>query len=204
MTKKVYFITTNPGKFATAHDQLASTGIELIQKPIELIEPQADTVQEVAIAKAQQAKTIVEDGAVIVLDSGLVIPGLKGFPGVYTKYCNDTIKSEGILALIDKICPDERYAYFEQAIAYLEDGEISKVFSERYEGEIVKEIPSDTVARVRWSDFHRIFTPKGCQKTLCQMDLEEEKQAGSQAVSQPSAWKSLSDFLAKNISGMEM
>lgn len=54
-TTRITFVTGNAGKFATAREHLESLGVELEQMTLDLDEIQSNSVQEVALHKAQQA-----------------------------------------------------------------------------------------------------------------------------------------------------
>lgn len=41
---KIHFVTGNKGKFIEMQEYLQGAGVELIQTPLDLIEPQADDV----------------------------------------------------------------------------------------------------------------------------------------------------------------
>jgi len=187
----LHFITGNPKKVLSANKHLAGSGITVLQKNTELIEPQADTLREVALAKANQVKDM-GDASFIVLDAGLVVPGLKGFPGVYTKYVQQTLFSEGLKALVDARCPDKREAYFEHVIVLTHKGH-QYVFEDRYQGSIAKYVHPQRTTK-GWSDFERIFVPKGCDKVLAQMSVEDDL-ANEKSARPVSAW----DLLKKHL-----
>ena len=85
--------------------------------------------------------------------------GLNGFPGVYTRYVEDTLGEDGLLKLMEGI--EDRSAYFKESIAYCEPGGEPIVFEwiTKWKIDIKK---SGTYG---WSrDF--VFIPEGEQKTL--------------------------------------
>ena len=77
-------VTTNEGKFREARELLAPFGVRLRWRRRALPEPQADTLEEVARAKLAVLGDV--GGDLLVEDSGLLIPSLGGFPGVYSAY----------------------------------------------------------------------------------------------------------------------
>ena len=82
-----------------------------------------------------------------------------GFPGVYTRYVDETIGVDGLLKLMDGL--EDRSAYFKEAIAYCEPGKEPVVFEEITKGTIDYQ-KSGTYG---WSwDF--VFIPEGEEKTL--------------------------------------
>lgn len=80
----VTFVSTNEGKFREVRDVLAPYGISTRWKRRELAEPQADDLLEVVQSKLDAVDDI--PGYVLVEDSGLFIPSLHGFPGVYSAH----------------------------------------------------------------------------------------------------------------------
>ncbi|MDV0442068.1 RdgB/HAM1 family non-canonical purine NTP pyrophosphatase [Methanorbis furvi] len=96
------------------------------------IEPQADTVEEIARAKAEQAYAAL-NVPLIVDDTGLFIDALSGFPGPYAAYVQDTIRNAGVLRLMNGVA--DRRARFATAVAYADESGV-RVFSGTVEGEI--------------------------------------------------------------------
>ena len=78
-------------------------------------EPQG-TLEEVAISGAKYASRKLNK-PVIVEDAGLFIKALKGFPGTYSSYVQETLGNQGILKLLDGV--NDRYAEFRSVIGYL-------------------------------------------------------------------------------------
>jgi XTP/dITP diphosphohydrolase len=93
------FITSNKGKINTARIKLAPYKIEFEPFDIQLTEPQADHVMDVAKAKAEQAFEIVKE-PIVVTDHGWEIPALNGFPGPYMKYINQWLNGQDLLNLM--------------------------------------------------------------------------------------------------------
>ena len=90
---KIHFITSNKGKIKSLNSYFQNLGrpdVEIIPTNLNLIEPQADTVAEVSLFKARQAFQQLKE-PVLVEDGGFAIEALNGFPGVYTKYANQTL-----------------------------------------------------------------------------------------------------------------
>ncbi|MDV0443962.1 XTP/dITP diphosphatase [Methanorbis rubei] len=134
------------------------------------IEPQAETVEEIARAKAEQAYAALGT-PLIVDDTGLFIDALSGFPGPYAAYVQDTIGNTGVLQLMSGIA--DRRAYFETAVAYADTDGIS-VFSGVVEGEIT--------AAERGTDgfgYDPIFAVG--VRTLAEMSMEEKNKLSHRA-----------------------
>ena len=156
--KKVTYITGNWAKIACAKQALEPLGYTVDNIKMETPEIQADDVSEVAKYSAKWACEKLGQ-PVLKNDSGLFIKSLKGFPGVYTHYADDTIGEDGILKLMEGI--EDREAYFKEALAYCEPGKEPIVF----EGYTRGRIDTKKSGQYGWSwDF--IFIPDGEEKTL--------------------------------------
>ena len=156
--KKITYVTGNWAKIASAKQALEPLGYEIDNIKMETPEIQADDVTEVS---KYSAKWAAEKLGVPVLknDSGLFVNALKGFPGVYTHYADDTIGEDGLLKLMEGI--EDRTAYFKESIAYCEPGNEPVVFEGLTKGKI--DIKKSGTFGWSW-DF--IFIPDGEDKTL--------------------------------------
>ena len=163
---KIIYVTGNKYKVELAENILNPLGVEVIAKKIECPEIQADTIEEVAMYSSQYASNLSQEST-LKNDSGLVIPALKGFPSVYTKYVEKTLGEDGILKLMEGI--ENREAYFIESLAYTELGKEPVVFVSKTKGTIAKEKRGTN----GWSwDF--IFVPDGQTKTLAEYSDEEK------------------------------
>ena len=113
-------VTGNKGKAAEVAAFFAGVD-EVTSASVEMTEPQTDSLEEVARAKAKQAYAVLKR-PLIVDDTGLFIEALNGFPGPYAAYVQDTIGNSGILALLSD--EENRRAYFETVIAYADESGI--------------------------------------------------------------------------------
>lgn len=168
MEKRITYITGNWAKIASAKQIIEPLGYVIDNIKMETPEIQADDVTEVAKYSAKWACEKLKK-AVLKNDSGLFVNCLKGFPGVYTHYADDTIGVEGLLKLMEGV--EDRTAYFKESLAYCEPGKEPVVFEGITKGRIdVKQ--SGTYG---WSwDF--VFIPEGQKKTLgCFPDEERWK-----------------------------
>ncbi len=166
----IHFVTTNKGK-AGALNQIASPlGIEVIAVEIELVEPQADTVTEVAQNKAAQAVKLLGK-PVVVEDTGFAIDVLTGFPGAYIKYALATIGAEGLIRLAAQfISPTCRFV---SAMCYAApDGTQHTFLDDSAMGTLATAI-DPTPAPNAWSELWRVFIPKGYDKTLSALTDDE-------------------------------
>ncbi|MFL2975614.1 MAG: RdgB/HAM1 family non-canonical purine NTP pyrophosphatase [Candidatus Thalassarchaeaceae archaeon] len=146
----ILFATGNKHKVSEASEILSHLGYGVEQllirgKAPELIEPQAEGIEEVAISKIKQARELVmgtelEGSIILAEDSGLFIDSLGGFPGPYSSYVENTIGLPGILQLMT---PETgRRAEFRAIAAVYIDGNI--FFGNGIcEGEISEEISGE-------------------------------------------------------------
>ncbi|MEM1557122.1 MAG: XTP/dITP diphosphatase [Thermoproteota archaeon] len=162
----VLFITGNRGKVIEAQRLLQRFGIMVEQADLDIVEPQAETLEEVVEKCAKEAWRML-DKSFIVEDSGLFINALNGFPGVYSSYVYEKIGCEGILRLLSGVT--DRSAYFMTALAYGEpNGEI-KIFKGRIDGEIALEKRGGS-----GFGYDPIFIPLGSNLTFAEMSVEEK------------------------------
>ena len=106
---QLWFMTGNQGKLLEAKHAFSPLGFNVEQFKIEgkvpeIIEPQCETLEEVAEAKITQGIELLksigkEQDALLVEDSGLFVDSLGGFPGVYSAYVLEKIGCKGILEL---------------------------------------------------------------------------------------------------------
>lgn len=139
MSRTIWFLTSNAGKLkeATHHLQpLGYTVRHLMVDEGDIIEPQVNTLEEVAQSKITQALQHLPDGdksndMVLVEDAGLFIDALNGFPGVYSAYVLETIGCSGVLRLLNHLqsedtiqCAQLRSAEFQAVAALWMNGQI--------------------------------------------------------------------------------
>ena len=162
---KITYVTGNWAKIALAKQFLEPLGFEIDNVKMETPEIQADDVIEVSKYSAKWAAEKL-NCPVLKNDSGLFVEGLKGFPGVYSKYVDETLGEDGLLKLMEGI--ENRKAYFKESLAYCYPGEEPVVFDCITRGTI----DTKKSGEYGWSwDF--IFIPEGETKTLgCFPDSE--------------------------------
>jgi len=191
---KVLFITGNSGKVATLRHYLDKYGIELEQRELPLVEPQQDSVEDVAKDKVSQAYAIVH-GPVIAQDSGFCIGALKDFPGPYTKYVLATLGVSGMLKLMSG--EENRAAKFMNAVAYADaEGRIT-TFTDDISGQMTQQ--STKIHGKAWSELWGVFIPEGKSKTLGEMNEQELKDYWDERKESGSALAQLADWLSKSI-----
>ena len=189
---KITFVTSNTNKFLVLQEKLKVFGICLSHEKINLIEPQASSIQSVAEFKAKQAFELLKT-PVLVNDSGLTIPALNGFPGPYTKYVSETVGNRGILNLLkDK---SDRTAYLEQTFCYVDSTQV-KCFSDKVPGHILMTENTGTHEN-KWGAIWDIFAPGTSEDSRSCMADEEYFSLRSQ-IQIGSAWDDLISFLTQH------
>jgi len=162
-------VTGNKGKAAEVAAFFEGI-VEVTHTPFEAVEPQADSIADIARAKAEQAYAAL-GVPLIVDDTGLFIESLAGFPGPYAAYVQDTIGNGGILRAMEGF--ENRRAYFATAVAYTDEEGIT-VFEGRVDGEITLS-PRGTDG----FGYDPIFAVG--EKTLAEMSLSEKNQVSHRA-----------------------
>lgn len=192
--KELYFATTNKGKIASAQKHLEPLGYEVVSIKLDLIEPQCDTVQEVAKSKVKQAFEVLGK-PVFCLDGSFCIPSMGGIPGPYTEFFTRKLGAEGIIKLLDTFDPQKREAFFSNAIAYHNETEVHSFVGD-YMGHVAQSVAP--AGEVDWSPLYRIFIPRGSMyKTISLLSSEEEESIENTVWRDSSYWKKFSDFLQK-------
>ena len=182
MTRSIIFATTNIGKASALKAVMASYGIEVQQIAVDLVEPQADSVVEVAQNKAMQAVKLLGK-PVVVEDSGFAIDALNGFPGTYIKYALATIGAEGLLRLAAPF--PSAACRFVSAMCYAAPDGTQQTFVDNSAAGRLASVVDPSPAPNAWSELWRIFIPAGYDKTLSALTPDEQKkliqdwQAGS-------------------------
>ncbi|RJU95181.1 MAG: non-canonical purine NTP pyrophosphatase [Candidatus Poseidoniales archaeon] len=125
--RKVWFMTGNAGKVREAKHALQPLGFDVVQlqvEGVEISEPQADDLEDVARSKIKQAIPHLPspNDALLVEDAGLFVDSLDGFPGVYSAYALKTIGFNGLLNLLND--STQRSGAFHAVAALWLDGEV--------------------------------------------------------------------------------
>lgn len=168
----IIFATSNAGKATSLRYHLERHGVHATveQRPLDLIEPQADTAEEIARVKARQAWEQLHQ-PVLVDDSSFHITALNGFPGPYIKPMLQTVGINGILRLMEEY--NDRSAAFISSLVYIDENGIEHVFADDpYTGTIALKASTKKKAEA-WSDLHQIFIPTGRTKVLAELSPDE-------------------------------
>ena len=127
--KEIIFVTGNEGKFRSACRHLNGYDITLKQEKVEIIEPQAKEVREVAEKKIIQIIGKFEK-PIMVDDSGLYVYALNGFPGALMKWLLKDNELEKICRMLD---PFERGAVARTGIGYRRDSSTPQLHRREYQ-----------------------------------------------------------------------
>ncbi len=170
---EINFITSNSGKVQALVQALNRKGygdIAVKAQNLKIMEPQADTVAEVSLYKAQEAYKILKK-PVLVEDGGLSIAALNGFPGVYTHYVISVLGADGIMKLLAGV--ENRTAKFISVATFIdENGEAHQFERKGGEFEIARErrLINHPAA---WSEVWQIMFVPEYGKALCEFTPEE-------------------------------
>jgi XTP/dITP diphosphohydrolase len=126
MPLKLNFVTSNTGKASTLRNKLGE-GFELNQIKLDIVEPQANSVEEIVKIKASTAFSLSNE-AIIVHDTSFVIPALNNFPGPYIKFILETLGISGILKLMREV--EDRSCFFVGSVCFY-DGKDIKIFTKQ-------------------------------------------------------------------------
>ncbi|HMS93239.1 MAG TPA: non-canonical purine NTP pyrophosphatase [Candidatus Saccharibacteria bacterium] len=168
----IIFATSNTGKVTSLkyHLKRHSVHVTVQQRPLDLIEPQADTAKEIARVKARQAWEQLHQ-PILVDDSSFHITALNGFPGPYIKPMLQTVGIGGILRLMEGY--DDRSAAFISSLVYIDKDGIEHIFDDDpYTGTVALAASTKKKAGA-WSDLHQIFIPTGCDKVLAELSRDQ-------------------------------
>ena len=180
---RLFLASSNPGKLqeyrALAEAAASSVSIELEPTPkfasLPAFEENAPTFAENAAGKALHYSRL-QEGFVFADDSGLVVPSLRGAPGVHSaRYAGEgaanSQRIEKLLAEMRGKRGEERAAHFVCAIALARKGRALAVVTGRVDGEI---LASPRGAGGFGYDPVFYFPARG--KTFAELSAEEKNQ----------------------------
>ncbi len=131
---KAIFVTSNENKLREAREIL---GIWLESASLDLPEPQAVSIADVAVEKARAARAALRDPPhpVLVEDSGLVLEAWNGLPGALTKWFLHSVGNEGLLEMLSSFGDRSARAVCALAVAFPDAP--AKVFLGEVPGHVV-------------------------------------------------------------------
>jgi XTP/dITP diphosphohydrolase len=164
------FVSTNAGKFREVRALLSEHGVTVRWLHRQLPEIQADRLESVIEAKLAAGARYAP--RVLVEDSGLFLPGLGGFPGVYSAYALQTIGLEGILRLLRGRPRDATFRTVAgvsiKGQTWLRTGECKGRIADRIRG-------------THGFGFDPIFVPDGETRTFGELPPEEKNRRSHRA-----------------------
>lgn len=166
----VTFVSTNPGKADEVRSVLRPYGVEVRWRRRVLPEPQAESLEEVVRAKLDATRGI--PGTVLVEDSGLFIPSLRGFPGIYSAHF---LRVWGFDPILELLRHRGRRAYF-RAVAGLRHGSHEELFAGMVRGRIASR-PAGT----NGFGYDPIFIPTGWDRTFAEAPSQEKNAVSHRA-----------------------
>lgn len=130
---KILFVTSNENKLREARGIL---GAEIEGVSLDLPEPQALDVAEVAAQKARTAYRALDEPPhpVLVEDSGIVFGAWNGLPGALTKWFLKSVGNEGLLRML--AAESDRSARAVCAVAVADPGGRVRTFVGEVGGEV--------------------------------------------------------------------
>lgn len=171
---ELFLATTNKHKVEEISKLLSEYGIAVKQADARLVEPDFDSLEEIAEYKAKQAFAQMKK-PVIAEDTGVYFSGYKNFPGTLAKRVFVGIGFDGLTALV-RLSKDKG-AYFKTAISYY-DGKKSKTFSGMLKGRLLDKAVSVEKDRL---PYEKIFVPDGFSKALVDLPVDEKNKISHRA-----------------------
>lgn len=166
----VTFVSTNWGKVREVREVLRPYGVRVRWARRELPEPQAQNLEDVVAAKLDAVRKL--SGTVLVEDSGLFIPSLTGFPGVYSAHFLSLWRFGPILELLRR---RDRRAYF-RTVAGLQRRSHRQLFV----GEVHGTIALEPRGRHGFG-YDPIFIPRGWNRTFAEVESTSKNEISHRA-----------------------
>lgn len=177
----LYFVSSNEEKYFEVRNTLQGVDVERID--LDLPEIQSVDPAEVAAYKARKAYEALQNGSVLVEDTGLGIVAWNGYPGALIKWVLHSVGEEGLCRQLDAWLDRRAVA---TAVLCLFDGHAAHIFTGQAEGEIT------TYPRGEYGfGWDSIFQPAGSTLTYGEIPRESKMQISMRA----SALHSLQRYL---------
>ncbi len=169
MSKELYYVTGNDGKFKEVKDFLEryNPEITLKQYHVDLVEHQTFDQRAIALSKAKQGWDLLQK-PLLVDDAGIYFEKYNNFPGVFTKFIYHGIGFEGLL----KLTEEDSRAYFLLYLVYIDGPKSYEVFEGKCQGKITWE-QNGATAHPKLP-YDEIFLPDGSAKTYAQLRGSQE------------------------------
>lgn len=157
-------VTGNKGKAAEIGSIL---GLDVEAIPLDILEIQSLSVEEVALKKVEAAFEQLKR-PVIVDDTGMTIEALNGLPGALVAWFLDGVGPEGILNMIAHNF--DRRASVSTCIGYADENG-ARTFTGTIHGNLTYKLTGEN-----GFGYDPIFVPEGYNQTYAQMSQEEKNQ----------------------------
>lgn len=164
---KLTFITTNKHKVEEVSAVLKNYGVQVEQKSMEYEEDKEAGMEEIVKKGAKELSQKLHE-SLFVEDTGLFFKAYNNFPGAYPKFIYHAIGYDGIFRLL---VGKDRSAYFKTVIGYCEPNGDPVCFEGIMNGQITTEVFDPDVEIM---PYDRIFIPKGYDRPIVKMKLEEK------------------------------
>lgn len=161
----IRLVSSNKHKLREIRVVARAFGVDVEPSGHKKLEIQSDDLEEIVVSAAESVKDEVRNA--ILEDAGLFIERLGGFPGPYSSYVYKKLGCNGVLRLLEG--ERDRRAYFESALAYIDEEGRIRVFTSRVWGLITQ--------RPRGGGgfgFDPIFIPAGFSRTFSEMSVGEK------------------------------
>jgi len=163
MKQKIYYATTNCGKFEEVHEFLNKNApdLELEMLALDIQEIQSDDQLEIAIDKAQKAWHTVQK-PMLLDDAAIYFNQYNKFPGTLSKYVSHGLGLQGLMRLFD----EGDKAYFLLQMVYITGPGEYHAFEGRCDGHLVKPEVSDAHPQLPYDAY---FVPAGQNITYAKL-----------------------------------
>ncbi len=178
--------TGNKYKVQEMSSILSEYGVKLSQSEMKIIEPDYDTLEEIAEEKARQAFEKLKV-PVIAEDTGVYFSGYNNFPGQLAKRVYLGLGFDGLLLLIKN--SKNKRGYFATAVSYY-DGKEMKTFSGKLNGVWLNYLVSAEADRL---PYEKMFVPDGYEDAIVTIPIEEKNKISHRA----KATRLLGEWLSK-------
>lgn len=162
--KLKHFATGNANKLREVSQIL---DVELQQAKLDLLEPQAISVEDIIQIKAKDAYQQYGQ-PVLVEDTGLEFAAWNGLPGALIKWFLDSVGPEGILKMLSN--EDNRQAVAKTVVGYF-DGTQVRSFTGQVEGHIAEELSGE-----QGFGWDALFIPEGYNLSFADMNADQKNQ----------------------------
>src|SRR3989344_7102384 len=173
--KKLILATTNKHKVVEISAILKEYGYDVRAAKLKIIEPDFDSLEEVAKAKAKQAFEQL-GRPVVAEDTGVYFSAYHSFPGQLAKRVYLGIGFKGLTMLIRNA--KNKNGYFKTVISFTKDGKHFHTFSGMLHGRFISNVVKPNKNRL---PHEKIFIPDGHSKALAEISVHEKNKISHRA-----------------------